>query len=99
MLASVIFFVIYGNQLRYTTKVLLLIVIVIRALSCLGSAIAAHKKLNKLVHATPGDDESASLINPALDIAARAILEDMLYTFLTLLAFLFVLVVFMKRTS
>ena len=88
---SVWFFLVYRTRLSPGMVCLLFIAIPLRVLSSVSAAIMRHKSLCNVQRApelSVGLSESSA--NAALGVAARAILDDLFYTSLILLVFLFV---------
>lgn len=93
MLGSAAFFFFYWNRVRFELMVVVLLVVCSRAVNCMWAAIQRHQKLRSVYFVGKSSDQSESIpAKDALDVAARAILDDLFYTSCTLLLFLFLLV-------
>jgi len=79
----------YRARLSYQDTILILIGVFLRALHSMQAAVMRHSRL-RAVYTQSSDGASEDVANAALGVAARAILDDVFYTSLTLLTFLFV---------
>lgn len=77
---------------------LLLIVVVLRPIQVMWTAIARHKSIRKvcMLGQTPGIPPQ-NHANAALDVAARAIIDHLFDTFVIVLVFLFVISLLLRH--
>jgi hypothetical protein len=90
MLGSAAFFAAYWNRLPPLMKAFLFLVICVRAVYSMWTALSRHKRLHEAYFEGTSDIPPESPLHAALDVAARAILDDLFYLYNTLLVFLFV---------
>lgn len=93
ILGSAAFFAVCWNRIPAGMRVFLLLVVCVRSVNCMWAAIVRHKKLRTMYF--PGSVRNippGSPITVALDVAARAILDDLFYTNATLLVVLLLVV-------
>lgn len=92
------FFIAYrSSHLSFGLLVLVFVCVFIRALSSISSAVMRHQSLRNIYFAenSQGTFEQA---NAALSVSARAMLDDVFYTSVTLLVFLYVISFLLRHT-
>ena len=89
LLACVWLFIEFKSHLPPEFFMFIFVVAFMRALSSLSSAAMRHKSLRDIYFENGKIQTSDSHANAALGVAARAILDDVFYTSIVLLAFLY----------
>jgi hypothetical protein len=89
LVCSTWFYFTYHSRLPLSVLILLLICIPLRALHSLQAALMRHRGLRNLYYSQSSSNVSViQSANAAMGVAARSILDDLFYTFMTLLALL-----------
>lgn len=99
VLCAVAFLWTYRVSLSSYTLAFLSVVIFVRTLNTMAAAVMRHRNLRRIYFPTyPSNTFSGNNANAALGVAARAILDDLFYTFSTLAALLFVVWLSLHRS-
>ncbi len=93
ILGSAVFFVTYWARLPLGVKSFIFLVVCVRARNSMWIAIRRHKMVHEVYFAGEVSDFPPDVsVNVALNVAGSAILDDLFYTSITVLALLLVAV-------
>ena len=96
VVGSCVFCFVQWHKLSVGMKEILFIALILFPLRCLFSAVALHKRVRTTYFIGERRELSPQpSLSVALDVAAKAIVEDMLYASFTFLTFLFVCMIFL----
>ena len=99
ILASSALFASYWNRLTLLMKAFLFVIVCVRAVYSMWAALLKHKKIREAYFVGAAHIPPDSPAHIALDVAAKAILDDLFYLYNTHLAFLLVLGIILHNTG